>query len=62
MIVLLYYTLNPLHPNISMYILHTILFTFPKVLTRRIYFTIKSFLVGDHFLYSSDPLRFQSII
>ena len=44
---------NPLHPNISMHILHTVLYTFPKVLTRRIYLTNKS-LVGDHFLYSHD--------
>ena len=28
--------LNPLQPNISMHILHTVLYTFPKVLTRRI--------------------------
>ena len=34
---------NPLHPNISMHILHTVLYTFPKVLTRRICLTIKSF-------------------
>ena len=27
---------NPLHPNISMHILHTFIYTFPKVLTRRI--------------------------
>ena len=27
---------NPLNPNISMYILHTVLYKFPKVLTRRI--------------------------
>ena len=27
---------HPLHPNISIHILHTILFTFPKVLTGRI--------------------------
>ena len=41
--------LNPLHPNISMHILHTVLYTFPKMLTRRICLTIKSFLiVGDH--------------
>ena len=26
---------NPLHPNISMLILHTVLYTFPEVLTRR---------------------------
>ena len=25
---------NPLHPNISMHILHTVLYTFPEVLTR----------------------------
>ena len=35
--------INPLHPNISMHILHTVLYTFPKVLTRRICLTIKSF-------------------
>ena len=34
---------NPLHPNISMHILHTVLNTFPKVLTRRICLTIYSF-------------------
>ena len=34
---------NPFHPNISMHILHTVLFTFPKLLTRRIYWSIKSF-------------------
>ena len=33
-------TLNPLHPYINMHILCTILFTFPKVLTRRISLTI----------------------
>ena len=37
--------LNPLHSNISKYILHTVLYTFPKVLTRRIYLTIKSFFI-----------------
>ena len=34
--------LNPLHPNISMYILHTVHHTFSKGLTRRICLTIKS--------------------
>ena len=34
---------NPLHPNISIHILHTVLDTFPKVLKRRICITIKSF-------------------
>ena len=38
-----YYGLNPLHPNISVHILHTVLFTFPKVLTRRICSTSKNF-------------------
>ena len=33
-----------LHPNISMHILHTVRYTFPKVLTGRICSTIKSFL------------------
>ena len=35
---------NPLHPNISMHILHTVLYTFPKRLARRICLTIKSCL------------------
>ena len=33
----------PLHSNISIHILHTVLLTFPRVLTRRICLTIKSF-------------------
>ena len=36
---------NPLHPNISMHILHNVFFTYPKVLTRRICLTIKKFFV-----------------
>ena len=32
---------NTLHPNISMNILHTVFYTFPKVLTRRICLSIK---------------------
>ena len=35
-------SLNPLHPNISVHILHTVLHTYPKVLMRRICLTIKS--------------------
>ena len=31
------------HPYFRMYILHTVLFTSPKVLIRRIFLTIKSF-------------------
>ena len=34
---------NPLHPNISMLILHNTLYFFLKMLTRRICSTIKSF-------------------
>ena len=37
-------SLYPLHPNISMPILHSVLYTFPTVLTRRICLKIKSFL------------------
>ena len=36
-------SLNPLHPNISMHILLTVLYTFPKVLARRICPAIKRF-------------------
>ena len=50
--------LNPLHPDISMHILHTVIYTNPKVLTRRICLTIKSFLIfGDHLPYS--PLKIK---
>ena len=35
--------LNPLHPKIGMHILHTVLYTFPKVQTRRICLAIKGF-------------------
>ena len=34
----------PLHPNISMYILHTVLYTFPEVLSERICCQVKSFI------------------
>ena len=34
--------LNNVHPNISMYILQTALYTLAEVLTRRVCFTIKS--------------------
>ena len=37
------YEINPLHPNISMHILHIVLYTFPKVLMRRIFFIYQSF-------------------
>ena len=46
---------NPSHPNLSMHILYTVLYSFPQALTRRICLTInKASLVGDHFLYSRD--------
>ena len=38
-----YSLLNPFQPSISMHILHTVLYTFPKVLTKRICLAIKSF-------------------
>ena len=36
--------IKPLHSNISMHILHTVLYTFPNVLTRRICLAVKSYL------------------
>ena len=44
--------INPLHPNISIYILHTALCTFLNMLTRRICLKSRASLLGDHFLYS----------
>ena len=46
------WNINPLHPDISMDILHVVLRTFPKVLTRRIWLTIKSFFSSGSFPYS----------
>ena len=50
--------INPLHSNISMHILHTILYTFPKVLKREKLFNNQELLllvvVDDHFLYFPD--------
>ena len=37
-------SINPFHPNISKYILHNFFYTFPLVLTRRMFWTIKSFI------------------
>ena len=34
--------INPLHPNINVHSLFTVLYTFPKVLIRRIWSIIKS--------------------
>ena len=44
--------LNPLHPNVSMHILHTVLYKFPWVLTRRICSTILSFFWWQFPLFS----------
>ena len=43
---------NPVHPNISIGILQTVLYTFIQVLTRKICTTAP--LAADHFLYSPD--------
>ena len=47
---------NPLHPNISMLILHNTLYFFPEVLTRRICSTIKNFFSFLSFSLFSWPL------
>ena len=49
------YTLTLLHPNISMHILHTVLYTFPMVLVRRICLPIKSFFSWWSFPLFSWP-------
>ena len=48
------FSFHPLHPHISIHILHTLLYMFPLVWIRRICFTIKASQVGNHFLYSCD--------
>ena len=45
---------NPLHPLVSVHILHTVLGTYFIMPIRRICLTIKSFLVSDHFFYSCN--------
>ena len=45
LVIVLNVTVDPLHPNIIMHILHTVLYTFPEVLTRRICLLIKSFFL-----------------
>ena len=47
-------TISSWHPGISIHILHTVLYTFSRVLTRRTCFTPRVFSVGDNFLYSFD--------
>ena len=51
--VCLFFIFHPQHLKLSMHILHTVLYTFPRVLTKRIWLTNQS-LVDDHFLYSCD--------
>ena len=48
--------LGPLHPNISMHIPHTVLHTFPKVQTKRIFFKIKSLFRWWSFPLFMKPL------
>ena len=49
---------NPFNPNISMHILHTVLYTFPckSTVTYRenLFNNQKVFWVGDHLLFSHD--------
>ena len=40
--------------KVSIYILYTLLYTFPLILTWRIHLLIKAPWVGDHCLYSYD--------
>ena len=49
---LVFLQLNPLHLFISLLILHTVLYTFPMVMKRRICLRIKGLQrVGEHFLF-----------
>ena len=58
-----FWTINPLHIDISMLILHTVLHTFLKVLTRRIYITIKGFFSWRSFpLFSLPYVWFRGYI
>ena len=46
---------NIINPNISMHILHTVLYTFVKCVLRGTHLTIKlASLIGYHFVYSCD--------
>ena len=56
-------TFNPLHPNISMHILRTVLYTFPKMLIRRICITIKGFLSWWSFpLFSRSQMNDSEVL
>ena len=52
---------NPLFPNSIGFSL-TLLYTFPLVLVWRIFQTINASLVGNHFLYSCDLIKWLSSI
>ena len=45
LVIVLNVTVDPLHLNVIMHILHTVLYTLPEVLTRRIRLLIKSFFL-----------------
>ena len=49
-----FFLLSSLHPKIRKLILHSVLHTFPVVLSGRICLTIWASLLGDHFPYSHD--------
>ena len=49
--------INPLHHNISIDFLQTLLHAFPLVLTRKIRVAIKVSWVGDHFSYCHDDIK-----
>ena len=53
-IVINFLILCTFNATISMHFIHDVLYTVPILLRRRICITIKTFLVGDHFLYSHD--------
>ena len=49
-------TINPLHPDISMHTLHTVLNTFPYVLARRICLTVKRFFILITLMFDSGVI------
>ena len=61
MVTLVYYQeprpMAPFHPNISIHIPQTVLFTFLMVLTKRICLTIRSFFTRLSFPLFSQPLH-----
>ena len=50
-------SLNPLHANISIHVLHTALFTFPINMTRRIYWNIFIFNYDLYLHYTPQELK-----